>query len=981
MTILVSLILFVVSIVLSELLRPKQHIEDARPSGLGDFNFPTATSDRVNPIVFGRVKILAPNVAWYGDLVAEPISKYFRQSYFSGKRVITGFRYYVGVQLAISRGPLDEFNGFWIGDKLVYSATLTPSGTGPSTFLVRAPSLFGGEETGGGGIVGDFDVYFGTSTQDPSEYLARFQAVGADINQQPAYVGSAYVVARRPQYIVDGVLTTPPGGVYVGTSTSIKPWAFEVTRFPALFSGQSAGDNKVSDTVALRDANPMNVIYEYLTNREWGRGELVGDIDVGPGSSFVSAATTLRNENNGFSMALTRLMPDATFLEEIERQIDGKVFLHSVTGKWSVKLARDDYDIDLVPELTVDNVLEVRDFTRGTWESTVNQVQVKFSNRTNEYLADHAFAQDTANMLMQGAGSIGTIKIVPGPRNYPGVFTAINANRIAWRDLRAESYPLARVTLVVDRTFWTVNLLDVLAWTDPQFQANKMAMRVIKIDRGTPTDSRITLTLVQDVFSFAAASFADPPATGWTAPDATLIAYPSTAQLAFEAPRAVVVRDPDFSGDLSVARVMVGALQQGPERSFVATQRNSSGTPSGSFFDAGEVFGFVYIGTLTSALNAGVANPVSSITVNPSFSGDEQILSAFEAATVDEVGVDLVQLVLIDSEFMLVRSAQLSGTNILLQNVYRGALDSAQASHAAGARVIVLGSGSALLTALFPLTQNVDVALRMVSLAGDVFAGSVTTIGLSMNKRILRPYPAAALLYNGVGTAFSTPSLEGAGSGIGGFRIDVAWWRRRYDTTNEATALLADDAATDASTEYQLEVRADPTGANTLVGSVSAWTTGAGPLQVSRADILTAAAAGTALRFLLKTRHDIGSEVDLESLQTQRHDVTPTSTLTGKFYFGGGIVVATPSASYTAVATGTFTLAIGAAQGTAAIQVSLNGGAFSTVIAAGLTSGTFSVTAGDTVRVQRTVSEAPNPNYVELRDPSTAIVAYGTFRN
>ena len=69
------------------------------------------------------------------------------------------------------------------------------------------------------------------------------------------------------------------------------------------------------------------------------------------------------------------------------------------------------------------------------------------------------------------------------------------------------------------------------------------------------------------------------------------------------------------------------------------------------------------------------------------------------------------------------------------------------------------------------------------------------------------------------------------------------------------------------------------------------------------------------------------------------------------------------------------------AQGSAAIQVSINGGAFATVIAAAATSGTFAATSSDTIRVRRTVNEAPQPNYVELRNPSSAVVAYGTLKN
>ena len=46
-----TLLLFVASLVLSELLRPKPKTEESRPAGLGDFQFPTATETRMIPIL------------------------------------------------------------------------------------------------------------------------------------------------------------------------------------------------------------------------------------------------------------------------------------------------------------------------------------------------------------------------------------------------------------------------------------------------------------------------------------------------------------------------------------------------------------------------------------------------------------------------------------------------------------------------------------------------------------------------------------------------------------------------------------------------------------------------------------------------------------------------------------------------------------------------------------------------------------------
>ena len=43
------------------------------PASLSDFNAPTAEPGRPIPVVYGTVKLKAPNVVWYGDLDYEPV--------------------------------------------------------------------------------------------------------------------------------------------------------------------------------------------------------------------------------------------------------------------------------------------------------------------------------------------------------------------------------------------------------------------------------------------------------------------------------------------------------------------------------------------------------------------------------------------------------------------------------------------------------------------------------------------------------------------------------------------------------------------------------------------------------------------------------------------------------------------------------------------------------------------------------------------
>lgn len=965
-----TLVLLVVSVVLTELLRPKPALEDARPALLGDFQFPTATEGRVVPLLWGKVRVRGPNVVWYGDLQQTAIEQKVKTGLWSSERIIKGFRYRLGVQFAICRGPGVILRKVWIGEDLVYNGTLS----GEGRFDIDEPELFGGDDYGQGGLQATVDFYPGELTQSVSAYLndaARQRITTAATPTAPRYSGTCYLVARQ---LTSAAPSASDRGAYLGNSTSIKPWSFEVERYPALFSGQSGSQNKVG----TEDANPINVIYELLTNNEWGFGFAASDIDVGVSSSFKSAADTMITESNGWSMILDRAMPAKQLLEELQRQIDGVVFLDHRTGKWRVKLVRADYSIGSVLQLDDTNVKEVRDFTRGSWEDTTNQIQVKFSKRSDDYKESYALAQDLGNAIIAAGGSTTAPVAVSASSTYPGVKNAALASQLAWRDLRTQSYPLARCVLVVNRENWTVRIGDVVAWTNAALGFTQLPLRITRVNYGKLTDNQMILTCVQDVFQFANASMGTPPATGWTAPTISLIAYPSTAQLAFEAPRALITRDPDYAGDPNISKVFTAARRQNSEVGFQIGQRNSSGAPAGSYAVAGNVVAFVRVGKLNSALSAGTAIPTSTITIVPDPDSQVDLEEVFDdSSTLQDLGVSLAQLVMVGTEMMLVRSAANNGANVDFTNVYRGVLDTVQENHAANAPVYLLFVGGGLTDTTFPNTNNVDIELRMRS-STDVFAGAVTAISLTMAKRAMRPYPPSAVLYNGSSTPYGAMDVDADGSGMNGSGADIAWRRRDYRTTDEVAEMLTDNAAVDSSTEYRVRVFVDPDGIN-VEALTSSWATGAGPVLLNRLLLWNEAAAGTEIRVQIECRHDILTEVDLTSRSNLTHDVVPTSSYDGLFYLGGSLRATFNSNSYTAAATGTFTLRIGGAYSVSLVQVSINGGAYATVIAAGLTSGTFSATSGDTIRVRHTSNETPSPQLVQIEDPSAVIVAYGVL--
>lgn len=64
---------FVAALVVGSFLRPKQ--QGAKPSGLDDFNVPTAEVGRSIPVLFGTKKIKSPNIVWYGHLRTVAVKK------------------------------------------------------------------------------------------------------------------------------------------------------------------------------------------------------------------------------------------------------------------------------------------------------------------------------------------------------------------------------------------------------------------------------------------------------------------------------------------------------------------------------------------------------------------------------------------------------------------------------------------------------------------------------------------------------------------------------------------------------------------------------------------------------------------------------------------------------------------------------------------------------------------------------------------
>ena len=138
------------------------------------------------------------------------------------KKQTIGFRYFMGLHMAICHGPVDEIKQIYVAQR---SLELPPV-TGNGSLVVLRKDLFGGDKKEGG-IVATIDYEFGASNQTPNAYLT--EQFGPE---NPAYRGVTCLVAREYSG-GEANYTSSGGGAFVAAMSPYpKPWAVEVLDIP-----------------------------------------------------------------------------------------------------------------------------------------------------------------------------------------------------------------------------------------------------------------------------------------------------------------------------------------------------------------------------------------------------------------------------------------------------------------------------------------------------------------------------------------------------------------------------------------------------------------------------------------------------------------------------------------------------------------------------------------------------------------------------
>lgn len=328
--------------------------------------------------------------------------------------------------------------------------------------------------------------------------------------------GAAFFIDDVLVYDVnlDNSQSASASGIPYSTTLSVTPGAHTL-KVLCLDEPENFGDNDstyfylemVGVTAGPFDANPAHMIFECLTNTDWGMGSASTAIDV---ASFESAGVALYGEGFGLSMLWTRQTEIETFIREILDHINGVVFADPATGLLTLKLIRADYDPETLPEINPSNAT-LSNFGRKLWGEIVNEVVVTWTNPENEQDETAPPAQDLASIVIQG--------IVSDGRNYYGVRSAALAQRLAQRDLRAAGAPLASCEVEIDRRLWRARPASVFRVTWPEHGLNGVVMRVADgVDYGKPGDPTIKMPLIEDVYGLDVGDYIEPPGSIWEDP-------------------------------------------------------------------------------------------------------------------------------------------------------------------------------------------------------------------------------------------------------------------------------------------------------------------------------------------------------------------------------------------------------------------------------------------------------------------------------
>lgn len=260
------------------------------------------------------------------------------------------------------------------------------------------------------------------------------------------------------------------------------------------------------------DANPAEMIYEVLTGDDDFIGLPAAYIDD---ASFQIAGKQLYDEGFGLTMQFDQKIKGRDLIGEILRHIDGILFMDVASGKFKLKLIRaGDSATQLIADGKVfneDNIIELTNFSRSAWDETTNEVKAVWMDAASNFTSKTTAVQDLGNISIQG-------DVITSTFEYPGITSLYLANRVAYRDLKAISFPMGRLSFRCDRRLYDIGPGDTFVFQWGALGISQIVMRVTSRRESDLLNGNIEIDAVQDLFSMGASAYGDIDPGGWNDP-------------------------------------------------------------------------------------------------------------------------------------------------------------------------------------------------------------------------------------------------------------------------------------------------------------------------------------------------------------------------------------------------------------------------------------------------------------------------------
>lgn len=451
------------------------------------------------------------------------------------KKQTIGYHYIMTLLFGICRGPINEIREIMVGGKTALGGNLCS----PLPGTINKPDLFGGEKKEGG-IQGAYRLQMGAADQVLGGAVTVNLGGGTSIGwiKKGSAISTAKLRDLRtmlPGKVsqLRGIVTFHYNGLVASMNPYPKEWAFRVRRTTRGWSLPGAindiGWYPAKATIWMADGhimamNPAHIIYQLLTDPDWGGAEDIEEIDE---PSFIAAANTLCAEGFGLCLKWERKDDVDVYIKTVLDHIGAALFQDRGTGLYVLKLIRGDYNINDLPLFTPDTgLIEI-----------VEDDSEALADAVNEVIATGKNPLDQGNDIQVRVQNIAAIQAVGGrvssPVSYPGIPEAGLLTRVAQRDLKASALGLKRFKVKLDRKAWRLYPAMPFRIADPKRGLGQIVLRVGDLDdKSSASDGFIQIKAIEDVFSMPATSFVPAVDGEWEGP--SRVALPPLEQRLIE---------------------------------------------------------------------------------------------------------------------------------------------------------------------------------------------------------------------------------------------------------------------------------------------------------------------------------------------------------------------------------------------------------------------------------------------------------------